>query len=237
MMTLNKFLAHSGVCSRREAVEIIKDGEVTVNGKVVTEPGYRVLPKDAVKCRGKLLRQETFEYVLLNKPRGFVTTMSDEKNRETVLDLITGASKKRIYPVGRLDINTSGLLLMTNDGELSQALAHPSFHIKKMYQLTLNRPIEAQDLERIKKGISLKDGRVDVSAIYASKVNPKELRITLESGKNRVIRRIFEHFGYTVKKLERTGFANLTNKGLPPASWRYLNPKEIQQLTRKIKKK
>ncbi|OGB97836.1 hypothetical protein A3F06_00385 [candidate division TM6 bacterium RIFCSPHIGHO2_12_FULL_36_22] len=232
-MPLNKFIAHAGVCSRRQAVQIIQNGGVTINGVVVKEPGYKVLPTDAVKCEGKLLKQEALEYVLLNKPRGFVTTLSDERKRPTVLELVQGASKKRIYPVGRLDINTTGALLLTNDGALAQRLSHPSFKMKKVYQLTLNRLLDAQDFERIKKGISLDDGRVDVSSISISKNNPKDISVTLESGRNRIVRRIFEHFGYTVKKLDRVGYAGLSTKGMPLGSWRYLNEKEIRKLSKK----
>ena len=236
-MPLNKFIAHSGVCSRRQAVEIIKNGGVTVNGTVIKEPGYKVLPTDAVKCNGKLLRQETsFEYIVLNKPKGFVTTLSDEKHRPTVLELIQGATKKRIYPVGRLDINTTGLLLLTNDGDLAQKMSHPSFRMRKLYQLTLERPLDPKDFARIKRGISLDDGRVDVSAITVSKANPKAISVTLESGRNRIVRRMFEHFGYTVKKLDRVGYAGLTTKGMPIGSWRYLNEADIRRLSA-VKKK
>ncbi|HJM68991.1 MAG TPA: pseudouridine synthase, partial [Candidatus Babeliales bacterium] len=233
-MPLNKFLAHSGVCSRRQAVEIIKRGGVTVNGTVIKEPGHKIEPTDAVKCEGKLLKQESsFEYVLLNKPKGYVTTLSDEKKRPTVIDLVQGASKKRIYPIGRLDINTTGLLLLTNDGQFAQHLSHPSFSMKKVYQLTLNRPLDVKDFERIKRGISLDDGRVDVGAIVVSKANPKAVSVTLESGRNRIVRRIFEHFGYTVKKLDRVGYVGLSTKGMPVGSWRYLNEKEIKRLAAK----
>lgn len=232
-MVLNKYLAHAGVCSRREAVEIIERGAVRVNGTVVKEPGYVVNLTDKVTYNNKPLVLEQFEYIVLNKPKGYVTTLSDERGRKTVLDLVKGASKKRIYPVGRLDINTTGLLLLTNDGELAQQLSHPKFDVKKVYQLTLNRPLSDKDFERIKKGLHLDDGMVRVSSLSSLKVDPKQVRITLTSGKNRIVRRIFNSLGYHVKKLDRIGYAGLSSKGLTPGQWRTLKTAEINKLPKK----
>ncbi len=230
-MRLNRFIANAGVCSRREADEYIKAGVVTINGKTVTELGTKVGQNDEVRFDGRKLNPEKKVYVLLNKPKNFVTTTDDPHAEKTVMDLVKNACSERIYPVGRLDRNTTGLLLFTNDGYLSKRLSHPSHNNKKIYQVTLDKPVIKQHIEQIAKGVELDDGFIATDAIsYIAPDNKCEIGIEIHSGRNRVVRRIFEHFGYHVKKLDRVYFAGLTKKNLPRGKWRLLSPKEISFL-------
>jgi 23S rRNA pseudouridine2605 synthase len=226
-MTLNKYIAHSGECSRRDAAELVKQGKVKVNGELVLEPGYRVKPEDKVTLAGKKLKPvRDHVYLLLNKPKGFITTTEDPQERKTVMDLVANAGIDRLYPVGRLDRNTTGLLLITNDGDLAQKLSHPSYEVKKVYQVTLDKPLTKADFEKIIGGLELEDGAVKIDALsYLEQKN--ELGIELHSGRNRVVRRIFESLGYEVQLLDRVMYAGLTKKNLPRSKWRFLNEKEI----------
>jgi 23S rRNA pseudouridine2605 synthase len=229
-MPLNKFIAHCGVSSRRDAAELVKLGNVKVNNETITEPGYKVSSKDEVKINGKKITlAKNLIYILLNKPKDYITTTDDPQNRKTVLSLIR--IKDRVYPVGRLDRNTSGVLLLTNDGDLSQKLTHPSFEVKKVYHASLDRPLEKKDFEKVLKGVDLEDGpaRVDVLA-YADSKDKKQLGIEIHSGRNRIVRRIFEHLGYQVKNLDRVMFAGLTKKNVERGKWRFLSDKEIRSL-------
>lgn len=229
-MRLNRFIAISGVCSRREADELIKVGKVEVNGKVITEMGFQVGKKDKVKYEGKFLKAEKMQYVLLNKPKGFITTMKDDRDRRTVMSLVEKACDERIYPVGRLDRQTTGLLLFTNDGELAKKLTHPKYEIKKIYQVELNKPITEKDFLAITGGLKLDDGEVIVDDLAIINDDNKTLGIQIHSGKNRIIRRIFEHLGYSVDKLDRVMFGNLTKKNLGRGKWRHLSDKEVALL-------
>lgn len=227
-MRLNRFIANSGVCSRREADRYIETGLVTINGKIVTELGTKVTPSDEVRFDGKKLIPEKKVYLLLNKPKNFVTTTDDPHSEKTVMDLITDACPERVYPVGRLDKNTTGLLLFTNDGELSKRLTHPSFNNKKIYQATLDKPVTKQDLQQIADGVELEDGVIAADNIsYIDPERKAEIGIEIHSGRNRVVRRIFEHLGYNVVKLDRVLYAGLTKKNLPRGKWRFLSPKEV----------
>lgn len=231
LIRLNKFLAHSGVCSRREADKYIQAGVVTVNGKVVTELGVKVAPTDKVQFEGQTLQRERLVYVLLNKPKGFITSMEDPFDRKTVMSLVQNAVKERIYPVGRLDRNTTGLLLFTNDGQMAKKLTHPSHRIKKIYHVTLNKPLAKAHFEEIMNGIELEDGPIKPDAIaYIMEENKKEIGLEIHSGKNRIVRRIFEHFDYVVTKLDRVKFGGLTKKDLPRGKWRFLSPAEVNML-------
>ena len=230
-MRLNRFIAHAGICSRREADTFIIAGSVEVNGKVVSEMGYKVLPGDSVKFDGRLLTPEKMEYVLLNKPKNFLTTTEDDKGRKTVMDLIRNASKSRLLPVGRLDRNTTGLLLFTNDGEMAARLTHPRYAVRKIYHVVLDRALKVSDLQQIEKGVDLDDGSISVDAIsYITNATKREVGIEIHSGRNRIIRRIFEHLGYEVAKLDRVMFAGLTKKDLPRGQWRALDSKEVSFL-------
>ncbi len=230
-MRLNKYLAHAGIASRRKADELIAEGLVTVNGKVVKEMGHRVAKDDVIKFKGKTISAEKFVYILLNKPKNYITTTNDERDRKTVMELIAGACKERVYPVGRLDRNTTGLLLLTNDGDLMQKLTHPSKGVKKVYQTTLNKPLTKDDMEKIAAGVELEDGLAKVDAIaYADAHDKRVIGIEIHIGKNRVVRRIFEHLGYDVVKLDRVLFAELTKKDLPRGKWRFLREKEVTVL-------
>ncbi len=229
-LRLNKFIAHAGVCSRREADELIQKGRVTVNGVVITEMGHKVLPTDKVVFEGRQLKPEKFVYVLLNKPKDYITTTQDPDARNTVMELVHNACEERIYPVGRLDRNTTGLLLFTNDGELAEKLAHPSNQIRKVYEVTLDKPMVAVDFDRLLAGIQLEDGPVTVDAAAIISPDNCMMGIEIHSGRNRIVRRIFEHLGYEVVKLDRTMFANLTKKNLKRAQWRYLTEKEVINL-------
>ena len=231
-MPLNKFIAHSGVCSRRDAAEMVKLGKVKVNGQVITEPGHKVSGKDDIRVAGKMvLPAINLVYILLNKPKDFITTTEDPQGRKTVIDLIKRATTERVYPVGRLDRNTSGVLLLTNDGELSQKLTHPSNEIRKVYAVTLDKPLEKKDFDQILKGVVLEDGPASVDKLAFTDTKDKtQLGVELHSGRNRIVRRIFEALGYDVKQLDRVMFAGLTKKNVERGKWRYLNEKEVREL-------
>jgi len=229
---LNKYIAHGGICSRRDAAELIKQGKVTVNGKSVTEPGTKVLPTDLVKVNGKKVTiSRNFVYVLLNKPKDYLTTMDDPQGRRTVLDLIRSATTERVFPVGRLDRNTSGVLLLTNDGDLAQKLSHPSHEIKKIYHVTLDKALTKADFDKIAGGVTLEDGPafVDVLA-YADPKDRAQVGLEIHSGRNRIVRRIFEHLGYDVRGLDRVMYAGLTKKNVQRGKWRLLTEREIRIL-------
>jgi 23S rRNA pseudouridine2605 synthase len=231
-MPLNKFIAHAGICGRREAAELVKEGKVTVNGDRIFEPGYKVSARDKVEVKGKqLFLQKNLVYILVNKPKDYITTAKDPQGRKTILDLVKGATQERIYPVGRLDRNTTGVLVMTNDGELAQKLTHPSFEIKKVYEVTLDQPLVKKDFEAIVKGITLEDGFVAADALgYVDAKDKSVIGIEIHSGRNRIVRRIFEHLGYKVKNLDRVMFANLTKKNVDRGKWRFLTEKEVRLL-------
>lgn len=228
---LNKYIANSGICSRREADQLIAEGTIKVNGVVVTELGYKVKPEDSVKYNNKVLKPEKFAYVLLNKPKDFITTMDDENERKTVMQLVANATNERIYPVGRLDRNTTGLLLFTNDGELAQKLTHPSNKVKKIYEVELDKPITAEDFDKIADGkIHLFDGPVKVDEIAIISPSKKVIGIEIHEGRNRIVRRIFESLGYDVLKLDRVMYAGLTKKNVSRGSWRYLTATEVNKI-------
>jgi 23S rRNA pseudouridine2605 synthase len=231
-MPLNKYIAHSGVCPRRDAAEIIKSGKVKVNGELVMEPGRKVTVKDEVIVNGKKVHPtKDLVYILLNKPKDYITTTEDERDRKTVLDLIKNSTKERVYPVGRLDRNTSGVLLLTNDGELAQKLTHPSNEIKKVYAVTLDKPLEKKDFEKILEGVKLDDGMAKVDFLAYSDVKDKtQLGVEIHSGRNRIVRRIFEALGYDVRNLDRVIFAGLTKKNVDRGKWRFLSEKEVRDL-------
>ena len=228
---LNKFLANAGVCSRREADEFIQAGVVTVNGEAVTELGTKVMRTDEIKFHDQPVTLEKKVYVLLNKPKDCVTTSDDPQQRKTVMDLVKNVCPERIYPVGRLDRNTTGVLLLTNDGDLASKLTHPKFLKKKVYHVYLDKNVTAHDLQQIADGIELEDGEVHADAIeYASDTDKSQVGIEIHSGKNRIVRRIFEHLGYRVVKLDRVQFAGLTKKNLRRGDWRFLTEKEVDML-------
>lgn len=231
-MPLNKFLAHCGVTSRRDAVSLIIEGKVMVNKKIITQPAYKVSEKDEVIFNGKKLYvTKNLVYILLNKPKDYITTTDDPQNRKTVLQLTKNATDQRIYPVGRLDRNTSGVLLLTNDGSLTQELTHPSFNIKKVYEVKLDKPLTKNDFDKILKGIKLEDGEIFADALaYADAKDKTIIGIELHSGRNRIVRRMFEHLGYDVKGLDRVMYANLTKKNIERGKWRYLSEKEVRLL-------
>ena len=231
---LNKYLADSGICSRREADDLILAGAVTVNGEVVTELGTKVKTTDKVVYGGQTLNREKLRYVLLNKPKGVITTSDDPYERHTVMDLVEGACQERIYPVGRLDRNTIGLLLLTNDGELAKTLTHPSHNVKKLYHVTLNKPLTENDFEKIQKGLMLEDGPIEVDKIDYVTDDPtmREVGVEIHSGRNHIVRRIFESLGYEVIKLDRVMLAGLTKQNLPRGHWRFLTSAEISMLKR-----
>ncbi|MCX2740522.1 pseudouridine synthase [Pontibacter anaerobius] len=227
---LNRYIANAGVCSRREADVLIESGEIKVNGEVVTEMGYKVQPTDNVYYGKKLLSREKMVYVLLNKPKDFLTTTDDPEGRKTVMSLVANASKERIFPVGRLDRNTTGLLLFTNDGEVAQKLTHPSNNIKKIYQVELDKPITKADYLKVAEGVELEDGKADVDDVAILGESNKFLGLEIHIGRNRIVRRIFEHLGYDVVSLDRVQYAGLTKKDVPRGEWRYLTEKEVIQL-------
>lgn len=231
-MPLNKYIAHSGVCGRREAAELVKEGKVQVNGSIVFEPGFKVSAADKVLVKGKLIYlQKNLVYFLLNKPKDYITTAKDPEGRKTVFDLLKEATKERIYPVGRLDRNTTGVLILTNDGELAQKLTHPSFEVKKIYEVKLDKPVTKKDLETIVSGVALDDGFVKADSVSHADAHDKSVvGIEIHSGRNRIVRRIFEHLGYDVRNLDRVMFANLTKKNVDRGKWRTLNEKEIRLL-------
>ncbi|WP_346753343.1 pseudouridine synthase [Splendidivirga corallicola] len=227
---LNKYIANAGVCSRRDADALIASGKIIVNGKVITQLGHKVNKSDTVVFDGKVLQREKLVYVLLNKPKDFITTMDDPENRRTVMQLVTNACDERIYPVGRLDRNTTGLLLFTNDGEVATKLSHPSRNIRKIYQVELGKPITKVDFDKITEGLTLEDGEVKVDDLAIVSSDKKTLGIEIHVGRNRIVRRIFEHLRYEVVKLDRVVYAGLTKKDLKRGRWRYLTEKEVVRL-------
>ncbi len=228
---LNKFLANAGICSRREADEYIQAGVITVNGEVVTELGTKVLRTDEVKFHDQPVSIEKKVYILLNKPKDCMVTSDDPQERKTVMDLVKDACTERIYPVGRLDRNTTGVLLLTNDGDLSSKLTHPKFLKKKIYHVHLDKNLSMEDMQKIAEGITLEDGEIHADAIeYVDERDKSQVGIEIHSGKNRIVRRIFESLGYRVTRLDRVFFAGLTKKGLRRGDWRYLTQKEVEML-------
>ena len=229
-MRLNRFLAQSGLCSRREADDFITAGVVSVNGKIVTELGTKVLPTDEVRFNDEPVQGEKKVYLVLNKPKGYVTSLDDPHAGKTVMELVSGACTERIYPVGRLDKNSLGLLLFTNDGDLTKQLTHPSYKKKKIYQVTLDKPLTRADMDRIAEGVTLEDGEIFADEISYVKENKQEVGIEIHSGRNRIVRRIFEFLGYTVTKLDRVYYAGLTKKNLKRGAWRFLTREEVERL-------
>ena len=228
---LNRYLANAGVCSRREADEFIQAGVVAVNGEIVTELGTKVLRSDEVKFRDQLVTLEKKVYVLLNKPKDYVTTSDDPQQRKTVMDLVKGACPERIYPVGRLDRNTTGVLLLTNDGDLASKLTHPKFLKKKVYHVFLDKNVPVEDLQKIAEGVELEDGEVHADAIeYVDECEKTQVGIEIHSGKKRIVRRIFEALGYRVIRLDRVQFAGLTKKNVRRGDWRFLTEQEVDML-------
>ena len=230
LIRLNKYIANAGVCSRREADRLIEAGEVTVNGEVVTELGTKIQPTDEVRYGDKVLQREKPVYILLNKPKDYITTTSDEYDRKNVMNLVAGACPQRVYPVGRLDRNTTGLLLITNDGELAKKLTHPRYGVKKIYQVELDKSLSQEDFQQIISGLELADGFIAPDELAYVGESRREIGITLHSGKNRIVRRIFEHLGYEVVKLDRVYYAGLTKKDLPRGEWRFLRKDEVNIL-------
>lgn len=229
-MRLNRFIAQSGICSRREADDFITAGVVSVNGKIVTELGTKVLPTDEVRFNDEPVQGEKKVYLVLNKPKGYVTSLDDPHAGKTVMELVSGACTERIYPVGRLDKNSLGLLLFTNDGDLTKQLTHPSYKKKKIYQVTLDKPLTRADMDRIAEGVTLEDGEIFADEISYVKENKQEVGIEIHSGRNRIVRRIFEFLGYTVTKLDRVYYAGLTKKNLKRGAWRFLTREEVERL-------
>jgi len=231
LIQLNKFIASTGYCSRRQAADLIKKGLVKVNGIIVKTPYTKVSASDFVSVKNKKLSVDQKVYVLLNKPKDYVTTVADERGRKTVVDLVKSLTKKRVYPVGRLDRTTTGLILLTNDGELTQKLSHPKYEIKKVYTVVLDAPLNVEHIQQLKVGVNLKDGRTVVDAIsivpYSKR---KKIKVQLHSGKNRIVRRLFHYFDYTVVRLDRINYAGLTKRGLPLGKARFLTRKEIDSL-------
>jgi len=234
-LRLNKFIANSGICSRREADELILKGFISVNGKQIRDLGTKVTYNDDVRYKGKKLSAERKVYILMNKPRGYVTTVDDPHAENTVIDLLKDACPERVYPVGRLDKDTTGVLLLTNDGDLTGKLTHPRYERKKIYHVFLDKPVTRNDLSRLAEGITLEDGTVIADAVsYADPDDKTQIGIELHSGKNRVIKRMFESLGYKVRKLDRVYFAGLTKRNVPRGKWRFLSLKEISMLKRGI---
>ena len=229
-MRLNRYLAQSGLCSRREADDYITAGLVTVNGEIVTELGTKVMPTDEVKFSDSVVKGEKKVYLVLNKPKGYVTTLDDPHATKTVMELVKDACSERVYPVGRLDKNSLGLLLFTNDGDMTRQLTHPSYQKKKIYQVSLDKPLTRADMDKISEGITLEDGDIYADEISYVKDNKKEVGIEIHSGRNRIVRRIFEHLGYTVQKLDRVYYAGLTKKNLKRGAWRFLTKDEVTRL-------
>ncbi len=227
---LNKYIANAGICSRREADELISAGFVQINDKVVTELGTRVMPKDKVKYKGKEIKPEKNVYILMNKPKDFITTVDDPRGRKTVMDLVRNACSERVYPVGRLDRMTTGVLLLTNDGDLAKKLTHPSHEVRKIYQVRTAENLSKGDLVKLATGVELEDGEVKADDVAFINDQFNEIGIEIHSGKNRVIRRMFEAIGHQVVKLDRVYFAGLTKKQLIRGKFRFLSPKEVQNL-------
>lgn len=229
-MRLNRYIAQSGLCSRREADDYIQAGLVTVNGVIVTELGTKVMPSDEVRFSDSVVKGEKKVYLVLNKPKGYVTTLDDPHATKTVMDLVKDACSERIYPVGRLDKNSLGLLIFTNDGDMTRQLTHPSYQKKKIYQVTLDKPLTRGDMDKISEGITLEDGEIYADEISYVKEDKKEIGIEIHSGRNRIVRRIFEHLGYVVQKLDRVYYAGLTKKNLKRGAWRFLTKDEVSRL-------
>lgn len=229
---LNKFLAHAGVSSRRDAAEIVKEGKVSVNGQIITEPGFKVTEKDEIKFNGKkLFARKNLVYILLNKPKDYITTTEDPQGRKTVLDIVKNATDERIYPIGRLDRNTTGVLLLTNDGELAQKLSHPSYEVRKIYEVKLDKDVTKADFDKLAAGVTLEDGFIQPDAVgYPDPKDKSVIGIEIHSGKNRIVRRIFEHLGYDVRNLDRVMYADLTKKNVDRGKWRFLSEKEVRIL-------
>ncbi|WP_431167327.1 pseudouridine synthase [Tenacibaculum halocynthiae] len=228
---LNKYISNSGICSRREADTYIEHGSVTINGKLVTEMGYKVQPNDEVRFDGTLISMEKKRYIIINKPKNYITTMEDDRGRKTVMELINNATKERIYPVGRLDRNTTGLLLFTNDGELAKKLTHPKHNVRKLYHASLDKKLTMSDLEKLRGEVIIEGRKVFIDAVsYVQGEKKTEVGIEIHSGRNRIVRKIFEHFGYTVTKLDRVVFAGMTKKNLPRGRWRELTQLEVNNL-------
>lgn len=232
LVRLNKYIANAGICSRREADDLISSGVVQVNGKTIVEMGYRVKPTDIIKYGGQTLKKERLVYLILNKPKDYITTADDPQKRRTVLELIQGACKERVYPVGRLDRATTGLLMFTNDGDLTKKLTHPKFGVRKIYHVELDKPLKRVDLDKIAEGLELEDGpiKVDEISYVANGIDKTQVGIEIHSGKNRIVRRIFEHMGYNVRKLDRVMFGSLTKKDLSRGRWRLLSDSEVGML-------
>ncbi len=232
MTRLNKYIANAGICSRREADDLIASGVVQVNGKTITEMGFRIKPTDIIKYGGQTLKKERLVYLILNKPKDYITTVDDPQKRKTVLELVQGACRERIYPVGRLDRATTGLLMFTNDGELTKKLTHPKYGVRKIYHVELDKPLKRSDLDQISEGIELEDGPIKVDEVtYVGDATDKtQVGVEIHSGKNRIVRRIFEHLGYNVRKLDRVMFGSLTKKDLPRGRWRLLSEAEVGML-------
>ena len=227
---LNKYLSNSGIAARRKADELIKEGWVTVNGKVITEMGYRIQETDRVLFKGKKVELQNKTYILLNKPKDMITTTEDPQGRRTIMDLIGSVDAERLYPVGRLDRNTVGLLLITNDGALAQHLSHPKSEVRKIYHVFLDKPLQKSHLHQIGGGLKLEDGEIKVDMISYMTDDKKEIGVQIHSGRNRIVRRIFEHFGYEINKLDRVIYGGLTKKNLPRGKWRFLTAKEVIML-------
>ncbi len=228
---LNKYLSNAGICSRREADVLIQTGVVSINGEIITELGYKIKPGDVVRYDGETINAETKRYVLLNKPKGFITTMDDPLGRKTVMGLVRKACRERVYPVGRLDRDTTGLLLFTNDGDMAKKLTHPQHRALKIYHVELNKPVSREHLQQLLKGVDLDDGRTNFDAAeFVKEGNSREVGVELHTGKNRIVRRMFEALGYEVVKLDRVQFAGLTKKDLPRGMYRHLSEKEVSFL-------
>ncbi|MDZ4839110.1 MAG: pseudouridine synthase [Bacteroidota bacterium] len=228
---LNKFISNAGICSRRDADILIRNGKVTVDGEIITEMGYKVLPDQKITVDGKIIKRKSFEYYLLNKPKGYLSTTRDPENRKTVMELMVNATKERLYPVGRLDRNTTGLLLLTNDGDLANELTHPSMGVGKIYSVTLDKNLKQIDLKKLVEGVELEDGIAIVDeAAFIDEADLSQVGVKLHSGKNRIVRRMFEAIGYEVIKLDRVGFSILTKKDLPRGKWRKLQENEVRML-------
>lgn len=230
LIRLNKYISNAGVCSRRDADKLITAGDIRVNGDVITELGYKVNKGDSVKYGNKVLKREKMVYVLLNKPKDFITTTNDPEDRRTVMQLVANACDERIYPVGRLDRNTTGLILLTNDGDLAKKLSHPSYEVKKLYQVDVDKPVTDEDFLKIQEGVTLEDGIAKVDEVAFVTPDNQSLGIQIHIGKNRIVRRIFESLGYQVLKLDRVMYSSLTKADLPRGNWRYLTEKEVIQL-------
>lgn len=227
---LNRFIAMSGICSRREADTLIAEGKVTVNGEVVTELGIKITPDDVVRYNGRVMQGESKVYIVMNKPKGYVTTLDDPHAEKTVMDLLKNSVKERVYPVGRLDKNSLGVLLITNDGDMTKKLTHPAYAKKKIYQVSLDKALTKADMQQIADGIVLDDGEIHADQINYVGDSRREIGIEIHSGRNRIVRRIFEHLGYQVQKLDRVYFAGLTKKNLKRGAWRFLSPQEVSAL-------